>query len=134
MGQAVGRAADGVSLESLQENLAHVAARLEQREPGLYADPAGPYVATATLLAAEMRQELRPTLLLLAAAAALVLLIACVSVGNLTLARFTCRWRRAAAALRARRGAKTPASQLLTENLSVASGGGRWACCSPSSP
>ena len=40
-----------------------------------------------------MRQELRPTLLLLAAAAALVLLIACVSVGNLTLTRFTQRWR-----------------------------------------
>ena len=39
MGRAVGRAADGVSLESLQESLARVAARLEQREPGIYADP-----------------------------------------------------------------------------------------------
>ena len=123
MGQAVGRAADGVSLESLQGNLARVAARLEQREPGIYADPGGRYVATATPLAAEMRQELRPTLLLLAAAAGLVLLIACVSVGNLTLTRFTRRWRELQ--LRSALGAtrRRLASQLLAENVSAVGAG-----------
>ena len=123
MGQAVGRAAGGVSLEALRESLARVAARLEQREPGTYADPGGPYVATASPLAAEMRQELRPTLLLLAAAAALVLLIACVSVGNLTLTRFTRRWRELQ--LRSALGAtrRRLASQLLAENVSAVGAG-----------
>jgi putative ABC transport system permease protein len=123
MGQAIGRAAGGVSLESLQESLAGVAARLEQRDPGTYADPGGPYVAAASLLAAEMRQELRPTLLLLAAAAALVLLIACVSVGNLTLTRFTRRWRELQ--LRSALGAtrRRLASQLLAENVSAVGAG-----------
>ena len=123
MGRAVGRAADGVSLASLQESLARVAARLEQRQPGVYADPAGPYVATASPLAAEMRQELRPTLLLLVAAAALVLLIACVSVGNLTLTRFTRRWREMQ--LRSALGAtgRRIALQLLAENVSAVCAG-----------
>jgi predicted permease len=123
MGQAVGRAAEGVSLESLRANLARVAARLEQREPGIYAGPDGPYVATASPLAAEMRQELRPTLLLLVAAAALVLLVACVSVGNLTLTRVTRRWRELQ--LRSALGAteRRIASQLLAENASAVCAG-----------
>ena len=81
------------------------------------------YVATASPLAAEMRQELRPTLLLLVAAAALVLLIACVSVGNLTLTRFTRRWREMQ--LRSALGAtrRRIASQLLAENVSAVCAG-----------
>ena len=123
MGQAVGRAAGGVSLESLQGSLARVAARLEQREPGTYTDPSGHYVAAALPLAEQMRQQLRPTLLLLAAAAALVLLIACVSVGNLALTRFTRRWRELQ--LRSALGAtrRRLALQLLAENISVVGAG-----------
>ena len=123
MGQAVGRAAEGVSLESLQGSLARVAARLQQREPAIYSDPGRPYVAAASPLAEEMRQDLRPTLLLLAAAAALVLLIACVSVGNLTLTRFTRRWRelRLRSALGATR--RRLAWQLLAENVSAVGAG-----------
>ena len=135
MGQAVGRAADGVSLESLQENLARVAARLEQREPGIYADPGGPYVAHGVAArrgnapgaspdaaapggrggagaAHRLRQRRQPDADALHAALA-----------------------RAAAALRARRHAKAPG---------VAAAGGErisrrrrrscWACCSRSSP
>jgi putative ABC transport system permease protein len=123
MVRAIGRAADGVSPATLQENLARVASRLEQQEPGAYADAGGPYVAAATSLGDEMRQELRPTLLLLIASAGLVLLIGCVSVSNLTLTRLTRRGPEVAlrAALGATRG--RIACQLLAENASAVAAG-----------
>jgi putative ABC transport system permease protein len=123
MGRAIGRLHHGVTLEQAQDNLAQVAARLGRDHREHYAVSAGPYLAAALPLDDEMRRELRPTLLLLLATAGLVLLIACVSVSNLTLARLTHRAHELS--LRSALGATRPriVRQLVTENLfAVATG------------
>jgi putative ABC transport system permease protein len=123
MGRAIGRLHHGVTFEQAQDNLAQVATRLARDYRQHYAVSGLPYVAAALPLDGEMRRELRPTLLLLLATAGLVLLIACVSVSNLTLARLTQRAHELS--LRSALGATRPriVRQLVTENFfAVATG------------
>ena len=124
MGLAIARLAEGNSIERIQPELARVAARLERQEPGVYRDEsAGPYRASALSFAGEMRRQLRPTMLLLVATAALVLLIACVSVGNLSMTRLTRRAREVS--LRTALGATRlrVLRQLLGENVAAVAAG-----------
>ena len=126
MVRAIARVRDGVSAERLAADLATTSATLERDYPTVYlddrapADRRDPYRATAERLADDMRAPIRSTLLLLIGTGALVLLIACVSVSNLTLARMTLR--AGEVSLRAALGATRQRllRQLLTENAAVA--------------
>ena len=126
MVRGIARVRDGVSSAQLADDLARTSATLERAYPDVYIDdrtPAespAPYRATALRLADDMRAPMRSTLLLLVATAALVLMLACVSVSNLTLARLT--HRAGEVSLRAALGATRQRllRQLLTENAVVA--------------
>jgi len=123
MGRAIGRLRAGVTLEEAQAGLDATAARLERDHPAVYASNGNQYVAAAASLDGAMRRELRPTLLLLLVTAGLVLLIGCVSVSNLTLARIT--HRAAELSLRSALGASRSrmVRQLLTENIFTVAAG-----------
>ena len=117
---AVGRLAPGVSLEGARRELAGLAAQLAAEHPGTN-DRIGVVVRGAL---ESLVGDSRPALLLLLGAVALMLLLACVNVSSLVLARATSRAREMAvrAALGAGRARLT--GQLLVEGLVLATMGG----------
>jgi putative ABC transport system permease protein len=119
-GWAVGRLAPGVSLEDADRELDLISARIAQQFPDSNKDVA----ADTTLLAETVSGAIRPTLLMLAAAVACLLLIACVNVANLLLARSATREREfgVRSALGASRGRLL--RQLTMESLPLALAGG----------
>ena len=128
----VGRLRPGVTLDQANAELQTLAAQFERESPDRYSGSKGwqasPFdhgaVAqvrfTARFLHDDITREARPALLLLSGAVGFVLLIACVNVGNLLLARGSARQReleirRALGALKSR-----IIRQLLTESLVLA--------------
>jgi predicted permease len=119
----MGRLKPGLSLKQAQDRLDAFAAELRSAYPTNY-PPSVQWVLRLEGVQSEMTNRIRPTLGVLMGAVALLLLIACVNIANLTLARASGRTREIA--VRRAIGATRPqlVRQLLVESLVVAVLGG----------
>jgi putative ABC transport system permease protein len=118
----------GISIEQARTEMSVIAKRLEKQYP----DTNNNVAAIVESMQAQIVGNVRPALLVLTGAVALVLLIACVNVGSLLLARSAGRRREMAVctALGARRS--DIIRQLMTENILLAAIGGAMGILSAS--
>ena len=116
----IGRLRPGVRLEEAQAEMDAVAARLAEEYPRTNADVGAHVIA----LQARQVEAVRPTLLLLQGAVLFVLLIACVNVANLMLARCSRRAPEFAVRMAVGGGRGRLLRQLLTESAVIAVLGG----------
>ncbi len=116
---AVGRLKPGTSVEQARAGLAAIAARLEQAYP----DTNAGWTTTVAPLHDQVVGGVRPALIILLAGVAVILLMACVNVANLVLARSVSRQKELA--VRAALGASRwrMIQQALTESLLLATAG-----------
>jgi predicted permease len=117
---AVGRLKPGTSVEQARAGMAAIAARLEQAYP----DTNAGWTTTVTPLHEQVVGQVRPALLVLLAGVGVILLMACVNVANLVLARSASRQKELAVRAALGAGRWRLAQQALTESLLLAVGGG----------
>jgi predicted permease len=117
------RLAPGASIEQANAELASIARQVEQREKPAFAEYEN-WQLTATPWAAALLRDVRPAAFILLTAVALVLLIACVNLTNLFLARSSLRQRELAVRLALGAGRVRLMRLLLTESLLLALAGG----------
>jgi predicted permease len=118
--KAIGRLKPGVTVEQARADMDSVAQQLAAAYPVADKDTG----ITVMTLKDSMVAEIRPFLLLLMAAVGFVLLIACVNVANLSLARAMGRSREFAIRTALGAGTKRVLRQLLTESVLLAAAGG----------
>jgi predicted permease len=117
---AIGLLKPGVTLDQAREDMKRVNASLAAAYPDINAN----IKANIITLKDEMVGDIRPVLLVLFGAVGFVLLISCVNVANLLLARSTSRQREFAIRVALGAGQVRVARQLLTESVMLAVIGG----------
>jgi predicted permease len=119
---AIGRLKPGVTLQQAREDMDRVSRDLAAAYPAIDSDKK----ANILSLKDEMVGRMRPILLILLGAVGFVLLISCVNVANLLLARSTVRQREFAIRLALGAGQPRVIRQLLTESLLLSLIGGAF--------
>ncbi|MBV8864819.1 MAG: ABC transporter permease, partial [Acidobacteriaceae bacterium] len=117
---AIGRLKPGVTLEQARQDMNRVSRQLTEAYPDVDSNEK----ANLILLKEEMVGDMRLPLLILLGAVSFVLLISCVNVANLLLARFISREREFAIRLAIGAGQLRIVRQLLTESILLALIGG----------
>ena len=116
----VGRRAPGATVEQVRQELSTIVARLEQQYPDVNRGLKSNVVA----LHDQAVGRVRPALVLLLAGVGFVLLMACVNVANLLLARSVARQKEIAVRAALGAGRARLLGQMLAESLLLAMGGG----------
>jgi putative ABC transport system permease protein len=123
-GSPIARLKDGVSLDAAAAEVTSILVRLHETQPSRFGTPPAPPQYELVRMKDEIVAPVRPALLVLAAAVGFVLLIGCVNVANLVLARTAARRRDIAVRLAVGASRGRLIAQALTESVLLSLAGG----------